>query len=185
MHEQRSRARKSASWQSQYFFETATATAAATASTATDCRSAAAAVWRGPAVLPRGRHWRRRYSHRAAWCVPVILRNTCSPQSRCRIITAALFFIASSCHSSFVARPLAQHSFSRLSTPSTTPRTGAGIGKASNLRFMQAVRAVDTRRDYSIIIDKSGSMAGGRWRDVRVLQTVNTWDCCCLSARLF
>jgi hypothetical protein len=32
---------------------------------------------------------------------------------------------------------------------------------------MRAVRAVDTRRDYSILIDKSGSMAGGRWRDVR------------------
>jgi hypothetical protein len=39
-------------------------------------------------------------------------------------------------------------------------------GKVQNLRFMKSVNAVDTRRDYSIIVDRSGSMAGDRWREV-------------------
>lgn len=38
---------------------------------------------------------------------------------------------------------------------------------AMELSFFQKVRAVDTSRDYTILIDKSGSMSGGRWRDVR------------------
>jgi hypothetical protein len=37
---------------------------------------------------------------------------------------------------------------------------------AMELRFFKKVRAVDTTRDYTILIDKSGSMSGGRWRDV-------------------
>jgi hypothetical protein len=40
-------------------------------------------------------------------------------------------------------------------------------GKVQNLAFIKSVNAVDTRRDYSIIVDRSGSMAGDRWREVR------------------
>ena len=55
-------------------------------------------------------------------------------------------------------------------------------GKVQNLRFMKSVNAVDTRRDYSIIVDRSGSMAGDRWREVcfkcvAFLESVSTAPC--------
>ena len=48
-------------------------------------------------------------------------------------------------------------------------------GKVQNLRFMKSVNAVDTRRDYSIIVDRSGSMAGDRWREVRFKCIITFW----------
>ncbi len=40
---------------------------------------------------------------------------------------------------------------------------------AMELSFFRDVRNVDTSRDYTILVDMSGSMAGSRWKQVSFL----------------
>ena len=39
------------------------------------------------------------------------------------------------------------------------------VARVASKKFFKKVKEVDTNRDYSILVDMSGSMAGGRWRD--------------------
>ena len=65
-------------------------------------------------------------------------------------------------------------SASHLVFPHSSRSPQATIAKVSQSKFIKKVKEVDTNRDYSILVDTSGSMAGQRWDDV-----------CCISFGCF
>ncbi len=50
----------------------------------------------------------------------------------------------------------------------------ATIAKVAQSKFIKKVKEVDTNRDYSILVDTSGSMMGQRWVDVCYSVCVST-----------